>query len=205
MEMLCKKQNEEWQKFQERLENQHRLQQEQMKNMMEANMESAKHDRELLVQENQDLQNKNLSFQKENENNMKEIIKMRDLLDKQNEEWCQLNKRMELNEKAASDRQEEMEGRHKREKEELRRQIEKIASAKRQQDMEEMEKKGKRDLDGLKSQYKERDAKRLQELNDTQEKLHSVDEQLLKVKERSFFDVLWETKEWAKTKYCLIM
>ena len=208
MEMLCKKQNEEWQKFQERLENEYRLQQEQMKNMMEANMETAKQDRELLVQENQDFQNKYLAFQKENENKLKEIGKMRDVLDKQNEEWCQ---QMELKAKAASDRQEEMEERHMREKEELRRQIEvnrettfrelKAVSAKRQQEMEE---KGKRDLDSLKSQYEEIDAKRLQELKDAQEKLHSIETQLLKAKEKSFLEFLWETKERAQN-YCLIM
>lgn len=203
--MLCKKQNEEWQKFQERLENEYRLEQEQMKNMMKANMESAKQDRELLVQENQDLQNKYLAFQKENENRLKEIGEMRDLLDKQNEEWSKRSEQVELKAKAASDRQEEMEKRHKKEKEDLRREIEVNVSAKRQQDMEEMEEKGKRDRDSMKSQYEEIDAKRLQELKDTQEKLHSLEKQLLKAKEKSFLEFLWEFKERARTNYCSIM
>ena len=52
--MLRTKQKEETQKFHEQLENERTLQQEQMKNMMEANMKSAKRERELLEQKNQD-------------------------------------------------------------------------------------------------------------------------------------------------------
>lgn len=52
--MLRRKQKEETQKFHEQLENDRTLQQEQMKNMMEANMERAKRERELLEQKNQD-------------------------------------------------------------------------------------------------------------------------------------------------------
>ncbi|CAH3164982.1 unnamed protein product [Porites lobata] len=54
MEMLRRKQKEETQKVHEQLENERTLQQEQMKNMMEANMKSAKRERELLEQKNQD-------------------------------------------------------------------------------------------------------------------------------------------------------
>ena len=43
--MLRRKQKEETQKFHEQLENDRTLQQEQMKNMMEANMERAKRER----------------------------------------------------------------------------------------------------------------------------------------------------------------
>ena len=52
--MLRRKQKEERQKVNEQLENERTLQQEQMKNMMEANMKSAKRERELLQQKNQD-------------------------------------------------------------------------------------------------------------------------------------------------------
>lgn len=52
--MLRRKQKEERQKVHEQLENERTLQQEQMKNMMEANMKSAKRERELLEQKNQD-------------------------------------------------------------------------------------------------------------------------------------------------------
>jgi len=124
MEMLCRKQNEDWQKFQEQVENDHRLQLEQMQNMMDANMKSAKHDRELLVKKNQDLQNKYLAFQKENEDKMKEIVKMHDLLAKNNEERRQLSERMELTAKAASDREEQMKERHKIDRQELSCQLE---------------------------------------------------------------------------------
>lgn len=54
MEMLRRKQKEETQKAHEQWENERTLQQEQMKNMMEANMKSAKRERELLEQKNQD-------------------------------------------------------------------------------------------------------------------------------------------------------
>ena len=117
MEMLSRKLNEERQKFREQMDNELRAQREQMNNMMEANMKSAKQDRELLVQQNQDLQNKFLAFQKANEDNMKEIGKLRDLLAKQDEEKRRLSEQMELKSQAASERQEqmrvEMEKRHK--------------------------------------------------------------------------------------------
>ena len=54
MEMLHGKQKEETQKVHEQLENERTLHQEQMKNMMEANMKSAIRERELLEQKNQD-------------------------------------------------------------------------------------------------------------------------------------------------------
>ena len=54
MEMLRRKQKEEKQKVHEQLENERTLQQEQMKNRMEANMTSAKRERQRLEQKNQD-------------------------------------------------------------------------------------------------------------------------------------------------------
>lgn len=61
MEMLGRKQSEERQKLREQMDNELRLQREQMNNMVEANMKTAKQNRELLVQQNQDLQNKFLA------------------------------------------------------------------------------------------------------------------------------------------------
>ena len=150
--MLGRKQNEERQKFREQMDNELSAQRKQMNNMMEANMKSAKQDRELLVQQNQDLQNRFLAFQKANEDNMKEIGKLRDLLAKQDEEKRRLSEQMELKSQAASERQEqiraEMVERHRREKAELRRQMKanmektfqehKTRSATREQDMERM-------------------------------------------------------------------
>ena len=54
MEMLRTKQKEETRKVHEQLENERTLQQEQMTNMIQANMKSAKRERELLEQKNQD-------------------------------------------------------------------------------------------------------------------------------------------------------
>lgn len=152
MEMLGRKQNEERQRFREQMDNELSAQRKQMNNMMEANMKKAKQDRELLVQQNQDLQNRFLAFQKANEDNMKEIGKLRDSLAKQDEERRRLSEQMELKSQAASERQEqiraEMAERHKREKAELRRQMKanrektfqeyKTRSATREQDMERM-------------------------------------------------------------------
>ena len=59
--MLGRKQSEERQKLREQMDNELRLQREQMNNMVEANMKTAKQNRELLVQQNQDLQNKFLA------------------------------------------------------------------------------------------------------------------------------------------------
>lgn len=220
MEMLSRKLNEERQKFREQMDNELRAQREQMNNMMEANMKSAKQDRELLVQQNQDLQNKFLAFQKANEDNMKEIGKLRDLLAKQDEEKRRLSEQMELKSQAASERQEqmrvEMEKRHKREQAELHRQVEanmkrdlqeyKAASAKREQDMEkkhkqqqddlrrEMEEKRDRDFYCWQSQYQAAADARLQEVTYIQGKLQAVEEELTELKKPPGFF------KWVGTK-----
>ena len=185
MEMLRRKQNEDWQKSQEQIKNEHSLQLKQMKNMMEANMKSAKHDRELLVKNSQDLQNKYLAFQKQNEDKMKEIEKLHDLLAKYDEERRQVSDQMELTAKAASDREEQMKERHKIDRQELSSQLEnvralmektektlcefKAAAAAREQEIEE---KGKRNLEA-------QDARRLKEIEEVQEKLHSAEKKLV--------------------------
>lgn len=221
MEMLCRKQNEDWQKFQEQMENDHRLQLEQMKNMMDANMKSAKHDRELLVKNNQDLKNKYLAFQKENEDKMKEIGKMHDLLAKNNEESRQLSEQMELTAKAASDREEQMKERHEIDKQELSCQLEVLkaymektektlrevtaAAATREQQVEEIEEKAKRDLDSLTSHYEALDAKRLQDFKELQEKLNSVEKKLVQATKPGLVGQYYlETSKWFG-KNCLTM
>lgn len=81
--MLRRKQHEERQKLREQMDNERRLQRKRMNNMMKANMKNAKQDRELLVQQHQDLQNMILAFQKANEDNMKMIDNLCDLVAKQ--------------------------------------------------------------------------------------------------------------------------
>ena len=211
MEMLRRKQNEDWQKFQEQMKNEHMLQLEQMKNMMEANMKSAKHDRELLVKNNQDLQNNYLAFQKENEDKMKEIGKMHDLLAKYDEERRQVSEQMERTAKAASDREEEMKERHKIDRQELadmKALMEetlsdvKVATAAREQEIKE---KGKRDLDILKSHYEALDKRRLQDVEEVQEKLRSVEEKLVQAMTPGILGQYYlDTSQWFG-RTCLTM
>lgn len=221
MEMLCRKQNEDWQKFQEQMEKDHRLQLEQMKNMMDANMKSAKHDRELFVKNNKDLQNKCLAFQKENEERMKEIGKMHDLLAKNNEERRQLSEQMQLTAKAASDREEQMKEKHTIDRQELSCQLEDLkaymektektlrevtaAAATREQQMEEIEEKAKRDLESLTSHYEALDKKRQQDFEEVQEKLNSVEKKLVQATKPGIFGQYYlGTSRWVEEK-CVTM
>ena len=53
MEMLSERQNEERKKFREQMDNDLRVQRDQMNNMMDANMQQAQREREQFLQENQ--------------------------------------------------------------------------------------------------------------------------------------------------------
>ena len=86
MEMLGQKQHEERKKFSEQMNNELQAQKEQMNNMMEANMERARNERQDFMQENQHLRKEFLAIQKANEDNMKMIGKLRDMVAKQEEE-----------------------------------------------------------------------------------------------------------------------
>lgn len=55
MEMLSERQNEERKKFREQMDNDLRVQIDQMKNMMDANMQQAQREREQFLRENQQL------------------------------------------------------------------------------------------------------------------------------------------------------
>ena len=192
MDTLCEKHEEEIQRIREQMKNELRVQNEQLKNMLESNMKSAKQDRQLLVQQNQDLQNQFLAFQKANEDNMKEIGKLRDLLAKQYEEKRKLSEQVELNAQNASERQEkiraEMEERHKREQAKLRREMEinieknlqeyKAALAATEQDKE----KTKKDLEVLKSQYQTK----LEEITNMQGEMNETKEELAELKKPGF-------------------
>ena len=104
MERLSKKQSEERQKFREQIDSELRAQQEQMNNMMEANMEEAQHERVRFLQENQELKNELLTIQKANEENMKIIKELSDLVSKQDEEKQRLSEQVEKAKQAESKR-----------------------------------------------------------------------------------------------------
>ena len=55
MEMLSERQNEERKKFREQMDNDLRVQRDQMNNMMDANMQQAQREREQFLRENQQL------------------------------------------------------------------------------------------------------------------------------------------------------
>ena len=219
--MLGRKQSEERQKLREQMDNELRLQREQMNNMVEANMKTAKQNRELLVQQNQDLQNKFLAVQKANEDNMKMIEKLSDLVAKQDKEKCRLSEQMELNAQNVSERQEEiraeMEKRHKKEQEELRHQMEakiqdltkehKDSLGKREQDSEkkteakymqqqddlrqELNEKRERDIAKLKNKYQAAVDARTTEMARVTTKIDVIEKELQDLKKPGFFKWLW--------------
>ena len=62
---------------------------------MEANMEQAKQEKERFMEENQELKNQILAIQKTNEENMKMIERLSDLVSKQEEEKRRFDEQME--------------------------------------------------------------------------------------------------------------
>ena len=225
MEMLGRKQSEERQKLREQMDNELRLQREQMNNMVEANMKTAKQNRELLVQQNQDLQNKFLAVQKANEDNMKMIEKLSDLVAKQDEEKCRLSEQMELNAQNVSERQEEiraeMEKRHKKEQEELCHQMEakiqdlteahKDSLGKREQHIEkkmeakylqqqddlrqELNEKRERDIAKLKNKYQAAADERITQMTRMKTRMDVLEGELRDLKKPGFFK-----RQWSKLK-----
>lgn len=223
--MLGRKQSEERQKLRGQMDNELRLQREQMNNMVEANMKTAKQNRELLVQQNQDLQNKFLAVQKANEDNMKMIEKLSDLVAKQDKEKCRLSEQMELNAQNVSERQEEiraeMEKRHKKEQEELRHQMEakiqdlieehKDSLGKREQDIEkkmeakylqhqddlrqELNEKRERDIAKLKNKYQAAADERITQMTCMKKRMGVLEGELRDLKKPGFFK-----RQWSKFK-----
>lgn len=223
--MLGRKQSEERQKLREQMDNELRLQREQMNNMVEANMKTAKQNREFLVQQNQDLQNKFLAVQKANEDNMKMIEKLSDLVAKQDKEKCRLSEQMELNAQNVSERQEEiraeMERRHKKEQEELRHQMEakiqdlkeehKDSLGKREQDIEkkmeakylqhqddlrqQLNEKRERDIAKLKNKYQAAADERITQMTCMKTRMGVLEGELRDLKKPGFFK-----RQWSKFK-----
>ena len=94
--MLSEKQREERQKFREHMDSELRAQREQLNNMMKANMDQAQQERERFMQENQELKDQFLAVQKTNEENMKIMKKLSDLVSMQEEEKRRLYEQMAM-------------------------------------------------------------------------------------------------------------
>lgn len=179
MEMLGRKQHEERKKFSEQMNNELQAQREQMNNMMEANMERARKEREDFMQENQHLKKEFLSVQKANEDNMKMIEKLRDMVAKQEEEKRRISIEIEKakNARDHEDIMAKMEAKHKEEQERLRRDMEAKMEASRQ---------------ALAQEYQQAAAEaRVQQLDEMQEQLYQVGKQLEEVKKPNFLQRAW--------------
>ena len=71
MEILIKNLNEEKERFSEQMKSEIIAQQEQMKNMMDANVRQAQKDRKAFIEENEALKDNLREIQKNNEENAK--------------------------------------------------------------------------------------------------------------------------------------
>lgn len=166
--------------------------------MMKANMKNAKQDRELLVQQHQDLQNMILAFQKANEDNMKMIDNLCDLVAKQDEKKRRLSEQTELKAQNASERQEEIraerEDKHKREKAQLEAEVQdltkelKALSEKREQYFKKMQAKLSEQTQALRDQkdiVEKTEAKCLQQQEDLRHEMNEKREtELAKLKSK---------------------
>ncbi|KAJ7380878.1 hypothetical protein OS493_004461 [Desmophyllum pertusum] len=173
MKMLGEKQSEERKKFREQMDSELQAQREQMNNMMEANMDQAQQEREQFTQENQELKNQFLAMQKSNEDNIKMIEKLSELVAKQEEEKRIINQQME---KAQADRDKQelldrMEAKHREEKEKLRRKMEVKMEAQRT---------------ALTAEYQKAADSRMEKMEDMQEQIQNVEQQLEEVKKPGF-------------------
>ena len=165
------------------MKNELQVQREQMNNMMEANMDQARKERQDFVQENQHLKKEFLAIQKANEDNLKMIEKLRDMVAKQEEEKRLISIEMEKakNAKDHEDIMARMEAKHKEEQERLRRDMEAKMEANRQ---------------ALVQEYQQAAAQvRVQQLDEMQEKLDQVGEQLEEIKKPNFLK-----RAWSKVK-----
>lgn len=168
------------------MKNELQVQREQMNNMMEANMDQARKERQDFVQENQHLKKEFLAIQKANEDNLKMIEKLRDMVAKQEEEKRLISIEMEKakNAKDHEDIMARMEAKHKEEQERLRRDMEAKMEANRQ---------------ALVQEYQQAAAQaRVQQSYEMQEKLDQVGKQLEEIKKPNFFQRVWsKVKEVA--------
>ena len=118
MEILIKNLNEEKKRFSEQMKGEIIAQQEQMKNMMDANMEQAQKDRKVFIEENEALKDNLRGIQKNNEENAKLIKKYSDLAAKKDEEIQKL--RQDMQRKAVQDREAEIQKLNDKHDEEMR-------------------------------------------------------------------------------------
>ena len=118
MEILIKNLNEEKKRFSEQMKGEIIAQQEQMKNMMDANMKQAQKDRKAFIEENEALKDNLRGIQKNNEENAKLIKKYSDLAAKKDEEIQKL--RQDMQRKAAQDREAEIQKLNDKHEEEMR-------------------------------------------------------------------------------------
>ena len=176
MEMLGLKQNEERQKFREQMDKELRDQREQMNNMMQANMEQARQEREEFMQENQDLRKQFWAIQKANEENIKMIEKLRDLVDEQQEEIEQMTWAQDTREK--EELLQQIEERHKAEEEKLRQEMNAKMEAQRQALSEEFR--------------PARTVARIEKMDEMKGQLDYVAQQIEEVNKPNFLQKGWE-------------
>lgn len=79
MEILIKNLDEEKKRFSEQIKSERIVQEEQIENMMNANMKQAQEDRKVFIEENEALKDNLREIQKSNEENAKLIKQLSDL------------------------------------------------------------------------------------------------------------------------------
>lgn len=94
MEMLIARMEKERAGMREQMANELKVQREQLQNMMAASMKQAEREREAFIQENHALEDRFLEMQKSNEENMKTIKNMSELIAKHEEEKLELRTQM---------------------------------------------------------------------------------------------------------------
>lgn len=117
MEILIKNLNEEKERFSEQMNSEIIAQQEQMKNMMDANMRQAQKDRKIFIEENEALKDNLREIQKNNEENAKLVKQYSDLAAKKDEEMQKLR---DMQRKAAQDREAEIQKLNEKHDKEMR-------------------------------------------------------------------------------------
>ena len=94
MEMLIGRLEKERAGLREQMANELKVQQDQLQNMMAASMERAERERGAFIKENRALEERFLEMQKSNEENMKMIKNMSELMAKHEEEKLELRSKM---------------------------------------------------------------------------------------------------------------
>lgn len=105
MEILIKNLDEEKKRFSEQMKSERTAQQEQIENMMNANMKQAQEDRKVFIEENEALKDNLREIQKSNEENAKLIKQLSDLAAEKEEEMRKLREDMQ---RKAEDREAEI-------------------------------------------------------------------------------------------------